>query len=155
MGELAAALDDAMAGRGRLVMLVGEPGIGKTRTAEELAAYARQQGSLVLWGRCHEQQGTPPFWPWLQALQSYVREREPDQLRSEMGAGASVIADFRRYASSLKCSLCSKPGSSKSVTRKLAQDQTISTTSLCGFRNRRLSNGYKSYQTTPRGEDTL
>ena len=65
MGELVAALDDAMAGRGRLVMLVGEPGIGKTRTAEELAAYAQQRGSLVLWGRCHEQQGMPPFWPWV------------------------------------------------------------------------------------------
>ena len=38
MGELKAALDDAMASHGRLVMLVGEPGIGKTRTAQELAS---------------------------------------------------------------------------------------------------------------------
>ncbi|MCH2519514.1 MAG: hypothetical protein MK210_15160, partial [Dehalococcoidia bacterium] len=37
MAELRAALDDALAGRGRLVMLAGEPGVGKTRPAPELA----------------------------------------------------------------------------------------------------------------------
>lgn len=95
MGELVSAFDDARSGRGRLVMLVGEPGIGKTRTAEEFAAYAPEQGSLVLWGRCHEQQGMPPFWPWVQAIRSYVREREPEQLQSDMGAGASVIAEIK------------------------------------------------------------
>lgn len=94
MGELVSALDDAMSGQGRLVMLVGEPGIGKTRIAEEFAVHAEQQGSLVLWGRCHEQQGMPPFWPWVQAIRSYVREREPEQLRSDMGAGLSVIAEI-------------------------------------------------------------
>ncbi len=35
----------------------------------------------------------PPFWPWVQAIRSYVRERDPDQLRSEMGAGAADIAE--------------------------------------------------------------
>ena len=40
MGELKAALEDALSGRGRLVALVGEPGIGKTRSAQELATYA-------------------------------------------------------------------------------------------------------------------
>ena len=55
--ELTAALDDSISGQGRLVMLVGEPGIGKTRTAQELAALAEQQGVQVLWGRCYEDQG--------------------------------------------------------------------------------------------------
>ena len=41
MGELKEALEDVLAGRGRLVMLVGEPGIGKTHTAQELAGYAQ------------------------------------------------------------------------------------------------------------------
>ncbi len=94
MGELVAALEDARSGQGRLVMLVGEPGIGKTRTAEEFVAYAQKQDSLVLWGRCHEQQGMPPFWLWVQILRSYVREREPEHLRSDMGSGASVIAEI-------------------------------------------------------------
>ena len=41
MADLQAALDDAVSGQGRLVMLAGEPGIGKTRTAQELAGYAQ------------------------------------------------------------------------------------------------------------------
>ena len=93
LGELASALEDAMSGHGRLVMLAGEPGIGKTRTAQELATYAGLKGALVLWGRCYEEQGMPPFWPWVQAIRSYVRERDSDQLRSEMGAGAANIAE--------------------------------------------------------------
>jgi serine/threonine protein kinase len=93
MGELKACLEDALSGRGRLVTLVGEPGIGKTRTAQELATYAGLRSAQVLWGRCYEEQGMPPYWPWVQAIRSYVRERDPEQLRSEMGAGAADIAE--------------------------------------------------------------
>ena len=93
MGELKACLEDALSGRGRLVTLVGEPGIGKTRTAQELATYDGLRSAQVLWGRCYEEQGMPPYWPWVQAIRSYVRERDPDQLRSEMGAGAADIAE--------------------------------------------------------------
>ena len=93
MGELKACLEDVLSGRGRLVTLVGEPGIGKTRTAQELATYAGLRSAQVLWGRCYEEQGMPPYWPWVQAIRSYVREHEPEQLRSEMGAGAADIAE--------------------------------------------------------------
>jgi len=93
MGDLKAALEDALSGRGRLVSLVGEPGIGKTRTAQELATYAGLRGTQVLWGRCYEEQGVPPYWPWVQAIRSYVRERDPEQLRSDMGSGAADIAE--------------------------------------------------------------
>ncbi|MCI0857707.1 MAG: ATP-binding protein, partial [Chloroflexi bacterium] len=94
LAELTAALEDALAGQGRLVMLVGEPGIGKTRTAQELATYAGLRGCQVLWGRCHESRGAPPYWPWIQFIRSYVREREPEQLSSEMGSGAADIAEI-------------------------------------------------------------
>jgi predicted ATPase len=94
MSELATALDEARSGQGRLVMLVGEPGIGKTRMAEEFASHAKGREALVLWGRCHEQEGMPPFWPWVQAIRSYIRERAPEQLRSELGAGAPAIAEI-------------------------------------------------------------
>ncbi len=63
MAELTAALDDSMSGQGRIVMLAGEPGIGKTRTAQEVAAQAERQGARVLWGRCYEEEGTPPYKP--------------------------------------------------------------------------------------------
>ncbi|MCH8282795.1 MAG: AAA family ATPase, partial [Chloroflexi bacterium] len=99
MGDLKAALENALSGRGRLVMLVGEPGIGKSRTAQELATYAGLRQAQVLWGRCYEGEGAPPYWPWVQAIRSYVREVDPEQLRSEMGAGAAdigqVVSDVR------------------------------------------------------------
>ena len=94
MGDLKAALEDALSGRGRLVTLVGEPGIGKTRTAQELATYAGLRGAQVLWGRGYEEQGVPPYWPWVQAIRSYVRDRDPERLRSEMGSVASEIAEI-------------------------------------------------------------
>ena len=81
-----------MAGHGRLVMLAGEPGIGKTRTTQELASFAQEQGAQVLWGWCFEEEGAPPFWPWVQPIRSYVRQCDPKRLRSEMGPGAADIA---------------------------------------------------------------
>ena len=77
-----------------MVMLAGEPGIGKTRTAQELAAYAEGRGAQVLWGWCYEEVGAPPFWPWVQAIRSYVQQAEPERLRSEMGVGAAGIAEI-------------------------------------------------------------
>ena len=61
MAELAEALDDARSGRGRLVMLAGEPGIGKTRLAQQLASRAESLGTQVLWGWCYEREGAPPY----------------------------------------------------------------------------------------------
>ena len=60
MGQFKAALEDALSGRGRMVTLVGEPGIWNKRTAQELATYAGLRGRQVLWGRCYEEQGVPP-----------------------------------------------------------------------------------------------
>ena len=93
MDLLRQALDDASAGRGHLVMLVGEPGIGKTRTATELAAYARTRGFQVYWGWCYEEEGAPPYWLWIQAMHSCVHQQAADQLRSQMGPGAGDIAE--------------------------------------------------------------
>ena len=93
MGDLKAALEETLSGRGRLVTLVGEPGIGKTRIAQELTTYAGLRGAQVLWGRSYEEQGVPPYWPWVQAIRSYVREQDPEKLRSEMGSGAADIAE--------------------------------------------------------------
>ncbi len=92
MGELKAALEDALSGRGRLITLVGEPGIGKTRTALELATYAGLRHAQVLWGRCYEGEGAPSYWPWVQAIRSYVRDVDSEQLRSDMGAGLPTSA---------------------------------------------------------------
>jgi class 3 adenylate cyclase len=91
--QLRDGLDRALAGQGRVQLLVGEPGIGKTRTAEELTTYARMRGAQVLWGRCYEGEGAPPYWPWIQIVRSYVHDREPKELLSELGSGAADIAE--------------------------------------------------------------
>jgi class 3 adenylate cyclase len=102
---LRATLAEALAGRGRLLTLVGEPGIGKTRMTEELATYARLRGAEVLVGRCYEGEGAPAYWPWVQIVRSYVQAREPSAWLAEMGPGAADIADMvpelRRSAASL------------------------------------------------------
>src|SRR5262245_59660777 len=92
MDQLRAGLEEALSGHGRLLMLVGEPGIGKTRAAEELATYARLRKAQVLWGHCYEGEGAPAYWPWVQAIRSYVHDRDQQVLRAEMGAGAAAIA---------------------------------------------------------------
>ena len=58
MAEATAALGSAMEGRGGFVMLVGEPGIGKTRLAEELAVLSSDRSPLVAWGACYESRKT-------------------------------------------------------------------------------------------------
>ena len=94
MAELTSALDDALSGHGRMVMLVGEPGIGKTRTAQELASLAETKGSQVLWGRCVEEGGAPPYWPWVQTIRAYIQTAGAEQLTAEMGPGAADIAEI-------------------------------------------------------------
>jgi class 3 adenylate cyclase len=94
MDLLRAGLESTLSGRGRLILLVGEPGIGKTRTAEELVTYARLRRAQVLWGRCYEGEGAPVYWPWVQLIRLYVHEREPAALLSEMGSGAGAIAQM-------------------------------------------------------------
>jgi tetratricopeptide (TPR) repeat protein len=92
--ELLTALDDALAGHGRLVLLSGEPGIGKTRLAEELADRAASRGADVLPGRCWEAGGAPAYWPWVQALRTFLRSMEPEVARARIGAGASYLAQM-------------------------------------------------------------
>jgi DNA-binding CsgD family transcriptional regulator len=87
-----AAFDRMLAGRRQLVLISGEPGIGKTRCAEALADVAEDQGALVLWGRCHEEAGAPPYWPWVQILRAYVDASSLDEVRLNMGTAAKDIA---------------------------------------------------------------
>src|SRR3954462_9610176 len=58
-------LATAIAGRGRLILIGGEAGIGKTTLANDLAAEAAQRGALVLTGHCYDLTNTPPYGPWL------------------------------------------------------------------------------------------
>ncbi len=80
--RLRSVVDAMLAGEGSVVMLAGEPGIGKTATVRELESYARIRGARVHWGLCHEASGAPPFWPWERLFGPYQpclpRPRRPE-----------------------------------------------------------------------------
>src|SRR4051794_799933 len=90
--KLREGFEDALGGHGRLLMVVGEPGIGKTRTAEELVTYARLRGARVMVGRAYEAEGAPAYWPWLQIARAFIEEGDRDKLSEQIGAGAADIA---------------------------------------------------------------
>jgi DNA-binding SARP family transcriptional activator len=92
--ELGYGLEAAVAGRGRLVLVSGEPGAGKSRLAEELTRDADARGLRILTGRCWEAGGAPAYWPWVQALRTYVRESAPELMRAELGTGAVELAQI-------------------------------------------------------------
>jgi eukaryotic-like serine/threonine-protein kinase len=92
--RLREAADAALGGRGSLQLLVGEPGIGKTRAAEELATYANVSGARVYWGRCREDEGAPAYWPWVQAIRAYARDADPVALAWQLGGGAAEVAQL-------------------------------------------------------------
>jgi DNA-binding winged helix-turn-helix (wHTH) protein/tetratricopeptide (TPR) repeat protein len=88
------ALAAAVGGRGSVVLLSGEPGIGKTRLAEELAARTTHAGALALWGRCWETGGAQAFWPWTQVLRGYAHEAGRKELRAALGPAKDRIGPF-------------------------------------------------------------
>src|SRR5262245_12842492 len=92
MARLVACLRRAQAGDGGLVMVVGEPGIGKSRTAEELAELARREGARVISGRCYEGEWTPPYGPFVEVIAGYARAIAPEDLRADLGHGAPPLA---------------------------------------------------------------
>jgi len=96
LGRLESALVEAAAGRGRMVLLSGEPGIGKTRLAEELVARASAGGAAVAWGGSHDGEGAPAFWPWMQVVRAVVglAERPPGTTGDDPWPGAAWLAQL-------------------------------------------------------------
>jgi len=90
--ELRAALDDVNAGRGRLFLLSGEPGIGKTRLAEEIAHEAAARGMRAIWGRSWEGGGAPAYWPWVQILRTLVVD--PNRQRNRGAVVSPEVAQM-------------------------------------------------------------
>lgn len=74
--RLAAAFEEVRSGRGRMFLLLGEPGIGKTRLCDELARIAK--GARVAWGRCSEAGIAPSYWPFTQLLRALAWETPID-----------------------------------------------------------------------------
>jgi hypothetical protein len=92
LDKLRRAADAALGGHGSLFMLSGEPGIGKTRLAEQLGIYAGLRGAQTLIGQCHESEAGIPYLPFVDALRQYVTGCGDDALRDELGSAGPDVA---------------------------------------------------------------
>ncbi|HEU5329043.1 MAG TPA: AAA family ATPase [Thermomicrobiales bacterium] len=94
-------LAHALAGRGGLVLISGEAGIGKTALAEALLAEATAQGARALIGRCYDLTETPPYGPWADALAHAEALTPPDFTGGGAGSQAALFTQVRDYLAAL------------------------------------------------------
>lgn len=84
----------AKAGHANVVVVVGEPGIGKTYHLARLATRAAQEGATILQGHASETEGMPPYLPFLEALGAYIRFAPVDQLREQASFAPETLASI-------------------------------------------------------------
>lgn len=94
LAQLQQRFADAAAGHMTVALVSGEPGIGKTRLLDEIAARAHAAGARALRGAATEAEGMPPYLPFLEALGQHIRATPPDDLRAQTGANASILASL-------------------------------------------------------------
>ncbi|MET0457644.1 MAG: BTAD domain-containing putative transcriptional regulator [Ilumatobacteraceae bacterium] len=109
VAALRADLASVRTGRGRVALVGGEPGVGKTRLVEEIADDAVAAGAVVAWGRCYEGRGAPAFWPWVQIVGDLIdrfdrldRAVVADAVRTTAGDLAQVLPAVKEFAADLE-----------------------------------------------------
>jgi DNA-binding CsgD family transcriptional regulator len=91
--QLQSAFDSAAAGRGALIVLVGEPGIGKTALCDELSTFASASGGLPLVGHCYEEGSfRPPYQPFVEVFATYLHGLDSQVVQAQLGSSASDLA---------------------------------------------------------------
>lgn len=98
------AFERARTGEASIALVVGEPGIGKSRLLQTFADEAASGGAAVAWGRAWEAGGAPPFWPWLEALRGLLERVELDTLGlgpARLAALAQLLPDAAPAAAAL------------------------------------------------------
>lgn len=92
LDELRSALSASLAGAGRLVLLAGQAGVGKTALAEALIESAQAAGAEVHQAVAWEGPGVPAFWLWVQILRGFVEQEDAADLSQRMGPAAVELA---------------------------------------------------------------
>ncbi len=83
---------NSLTGQAHLALISGEPGIGKTRLANETLVYARLKGAVVLRGGCYEYEAATPYLPFVEAIREWVHEQSTEELKECLGPSAVELA---------------------------------------------------------------
>lgn len=98
LSVLANVVRSALAGETSVVVVDGEPGVGKTRLLKEMTAESERWGALVVWGMCLEGDGTPSMWPWVNMVRaifdSLPAEERAAWLTGELGQLVETARDY-------------------------------------------------------------
>lgn len=149
LAALTAALASARAGTGRVVLIAGDPGIGKTRLITELTTLAAAQGTPVLLGRTLQEETAPPLWPWWQAL---VGRPELDLLRE---TGEDRVQRMLAFAAVLTSLSASASQGLVIILEDLQWADEATLTLLCQGAGKPGLLLVGTYRPTPRLRDTL
>jgi len=90
LGELHEAFDHARRGHGGVQLVLGDPGVGKTRLAAALAEHAASCGARVIWTRGWGR-AAPAYWPWVEVVRGLSQDLDDETLRSELGSAADQL----------------------------------------------------------------
>ena len=97
-GSLLQSLEDGLAlaasGSGQVVLLSGEPGMGKSRTGQELAERAKQKGITVCAAWAEESMYAPAYWPIIRLLRAIIADLNPPLQREDLGTGGAVLSSI-------------------------------------------------------------
>jgi hypothetical protein len=105
-------LDGLARSSGSLLVLVGEPGIGKTRLAEEVVGLARERGARTVWATAWRGDGAPPLWPWVQILRQLTGSAaglDHPQPESPTASSAARFAQFESIVQQLLAAAAAEP----------------------------------------------
>ena len=94
LAALRAAMAHLADAAGGIVLVSGEPGIGKTRLVREAVAEVAARGGTVAWGRGEEGDGAPPFWPWAQVIRALLDHPDRDGVRAAIGPHGPELAQL-------------------------------------------------------------